>query len=195
MQRRPRLDAPPKIHEPSIVVEGAELGRDVVVGAFCFIANGARIGRGTRIQGHTSVWAGVVLGEDVFVGPAAMFTNVRHPRAAFSRAPDWDRTHVDDGVAPARIGRYALIGAGAVVTGDVAAHAIVVGSPARVAGWACTCGETLFQGSRRPIRASCIYCDRAFERDRSGGLCEVSAADADKPPVTERRGRRRSHRP
>jgi len=67
-----------------------------VIGAFCFVAPGAVVGAGTRLQSHTSVWDGVELGQDVFVGPAVVFTNVRHPRAAFPRAPHWDRTHVED---------------------------------------------------------------------------------------------------
>src|SRR5271165_6543462 len=112
MERRARTGAAPVVHPPSVVVAGAKLGLDVVVGAFCFVARGAVIGAGTRIQSHTSVWEGVILGEDVFVGPGAQFTNVRRPRAAFPRAPLWDRTAVEDGatigaqatlVAPVRI--------------------------------------------------------------------------------------------
>jgi acetyltransferase-like isoleucine patch superfamily enzyme len=146
---------------------GALLGLDTVVGAFCFVASGAVVGAGTRIQGHTSVWAGVELGEDVFVGPAAVFTNVRHARAAFVRAPHWDRTVVEEGatvgagavlVAPVRIGRYAMIGAGAVVTRDVPAHSVVAGNPARVIGWACRCGETVARGTERPESARCDAC-------------------------------------
>jgi UDP-2-acetamido-3-amino-2,3-dideoxy-glucuronate N-acetyltransferase len=164
MQRRPRTGAPARVHPPSVVADGAKLGTDVVIGAFCFVAKGAVVGAGTRIQSHTSVWEGVVLGEDVFVGPAAVFTNVRHPRSAFPRAPRWDETHVEDGatvgaaavlVAPVRIGRFAVVGAGAVVTRDVAAHAIVAGNPARVIGWACECGETVARGERRPEGATC----------------------------------------
>jgi len=164
MQRRPRTGAPARVHPPSVVADGAKLGSDVVVGAFCFVAKGAIIGAGSRIQSHTSVWEGVVLGEDVFVGPAAMFTNVRHPRAGFPRAPHWDETHVEDGatigagavlVAPLRVGRFAVVGAGAVVTRDVPAHAIVAGNPARVTGWACECGETVARGEQRPDGASC----------------------------------------
>jgi UDP-2-acetamido-3-amino-2,3-dideoxy-glucuronate N-acetyltransferase len=156
MMLRQRNGFEPKIYPPSVVADGAQLGSDVVVGAFCFVAKGAVVGAGTRIQSHTSVWAGVELGEDVFIGPGAVFTNVRHPRAAFSRAPVWDRTVVEDGatvgagavlVAPVRVGRCAMVGAGAVVTRDVPAHAVVVGNPARIVGWACECGETAREGS------------------------------------------------
>ena len=166
-RRRPRTGAPPHIHPPSVVAEGALLGTDTVVGAFCFVARGAVVGAGTRIQSHTSVWEGISLGQDVFVGPAVVFTNVRHPRAAFPRAPRWDRTHVDDGaslgagsvlVAPVRVGRCALVGAGAVVTRDVPAHAIVAGNPARIIGWACECGETVARGEARPVAALCGLC-------------------------------------
>jgi len=176
---RTRTGAKPKVWEPSVVQNGAIVGSDVVIGAFCFVAKGATIGAGTRIQSHTSVWAGVELGQDVFVGPSATFTNVRRPRADVSRAPDWDRTHVGDGatigaaavlVAPVRVGARAMIGAGAVVTRDVPAHAIAVGNPARVTGFACACGERLFRG-RRPKRAQCKHCGARFAPDRHGGLC------------------------
>ena len=97
LARRAHTGAPAKVHEPSVVSKDAQIGHDAVVGAFCFVAAGAVIGAGTRIQSHTSVWSGVRLGRDVFVGPGAMFTNVRHPRAAFPRAPNFDETRVDDG--------------------------------------------------------------------------------------------------
>ena len=169
MQRRARAGAPPKFYPPSVVAEGAELGTDVVVGAFCFVAQGAVVGSGTRIQSHTSVWDGVTLGDDVFVGPGAVFTNVRHPRAAFARAPRWDRTLVEDGatvgagailVAPVRIGRCAMVGAGAVVVRDVPSHAIVAGNPARLVGWACECGKTVVRGSKRAGSPGCPDCGR-----------------------------------
>jgi UDP-2-acetamido-3-amino-2,3-dideoxy-glucuronate N-acetyltransferase len=171
VSRRRRAGAPPRIHPPSVVAEGAEVGADVVIGAFCFVAKGAIVGPGTRIQSHTSVWQGVELGQDVFVGPAVVFTNVRHPRAAFPRAPSWDRTYVEDGaslgagcvlVAPVRVGRCALVGAGAVVTRDVPAHAIAAGNPARIIGWACECGETVARGAPKPDAMTCETCGRSL---------------------------------
>jgi UDP-2-acetamido-3-amino-2,3-dideoxy-glucuronate N-acetyltransferase len=157
------------VYPPTVVLSGAQLGADVVVGAFCFIASGAVVGAGTRIQSHTSVWDGVVLGEDVFVGPGAQFTNMHHARAAFPRSPNWEITIVEDGatvgatatlVAPVRVGKYAVIGAGAVVTHDVPANGVVVGNPARIVGWACECGESLARTERRPSRAKCESCGR-----------------------------------
>jgi UDP-2-acetamido-3-amino-2,3-dideoxy-glucuronate N-acetyltransferase len=168
MQRRPRTGAPPRIHPPSVVSPEAQVGPDCVVGAFCFVAAGAVLGAGTRLQSHTSVWAGVVLGEDVFVGPGAQFTNVRHPRAAYVRAPDWDRTEVGDGasvgahavlVAPVRVGGHAMVGAGAVVTRDVPPHAGIV-------GWACACGETIARGAIPPSTA--VRCDLCGAETRLG---------------------------
>ena len=181
---RIRTGAPPIVHAPSVVNRGATIGPDTVIGAFCFVADGAVIGAGTRLQSHVSVWAGVTLGEDVFVGPAVAFTNVRLPRARFPRAPSWSETHVEDGaslganatlVAPVRVGRCAMVGAGAVVTRDVAAHAVVIGAPARVAGWACACGEILKRGARRPRAVTCGSCRRAYEADGGAGLREREA--------------------
>jgi UDP-2-acetamido-3-amino-2,3-dideoxy-glucuronate N-acetyltransferase len=165
-KRIPR-GALPKIYESAIVMDGAEIGSDVMIGAFCFVAAGAKIGTGTRIQSHTSIWDGVVLKENVFVGPAAMFTNVKHPRVEFPRKSSFDRTLVSRGatigaravlVAPVKVGRYAMVGAGAVVTKNVPAHAIVVGNPAHVVGWACECGETIAKTVARPKHAECTHC-------------------------------------
>lgn len=167
MKRREKNGDLPKIYETAVVMKGAEIGRDAVVGAFCFVAAGAKIGDGCRIQSHTSIWNGVTLEEDVFVGPAAVFTNVKHPRAEWSRAPSFDKTFVGRGatigagailVAPVTVGAYAMIGAGAVVTNDVPAHAVAIGNPAKITGYACKCGETISRDLEAVAPPSCRQC-------------------------------------
>ena len=130
-----------------------------MLGQNVFVAETARIGDDCRIQNNVSVYDGVELGASVFVGPSAVFTNVRNPRAGVDRRDGFERTVVGEGVTiganatimcGVAIGAYALVGAGAVVTRDVPAHAVVVGVPARRAGWICRCGEQ--RGSAKEIR-------------------------------------------
>jgi len=139
------------------VMSGASVGARCMLGQGCFVGSGAVIGDGCRVQNHVSVYDGVELGEDVFVGPSAVFTNVKRPRAAYPRKPAFERTRVDRGatiganatvLCGVHIGVHAMVGAGAVVTGDVPAHAVVTGSPAVVVGWICACGDMLARGDR-----------------------------------------------
>lgn len=123
------------------VRDGAEIGEGVVVGQGCYVAEQATVKDGCRIQNGVSLWNGVYLCRDVFVGPHAVFTNVKKPRA--DRAQDWEATVVGVGatiganatiVCGVSIGRRAFVAAGAVVTGDVPAGKLVAGVPARVVG-------------------------------------------------------------
>lgn len=142
---------------------GAVIGEGTSIGQGCYI-DAVAIGRGCRIQNHVSLYAGVTLDDDVFLGPACAFTNVRHPRAHVSRKHAYAATRVGRGatiganatiVCGVVIGAYAMIGAGAVVTRDVAPHALMIGTPAARIGWACRCGETLAADGRC---ASCGDC-------------------------------------
>src|SRR5204863_569965 len=130
---------------------GARIGRGCVLGQNVFVAGTAVVGDRCRIQNNVSLYDGVVLEDDVFVGPSAVFTNVTRPRAAFRRKPAYEPTFVGRGVTiganatimcGVRIGAHAFVGAGAVVTRDVPTHALVLGAPARVVGWICACAET-----------------------------------------------------
>lgn len=141
---------------------GAVIGDGTSIGQGCYVG-AVVIGRGCRIQNQVSIYDGVTLEDDVFLGPSCVFTNVRHPRAHVPRRHAYAPTLVGRGatiganatiLCGIAIGPYALIGAGAVVTRSVPAHGLMRGAPARRAGWACRCGETLPRGDR----ARCTGC-------------------------------------
>ncbi len=122
----------------------SRIGADCVIGQNVMIGPRVTVGRGGKIQNNVSVYPGVVLEDEVFCGPSCVFTNVLTPRAAVERKDEFVPTRVERGatiganatiICGNDIGRYAMIGAGAVVTKDVPAHALVVGNPARQIGW------------------------------------------------------------
>ena len=121
------------------------------------------IGRGCKIQNNVSVYKGVTLEDGIFCGPSMVFTNIYNPRAEIRKMDQVRPTLVKKGatlganctiVCGTSIGRYAFIGAGAVVTKDVPDHALVVGNSARQIGWVCECGERLVRKSDLPATLS-----------------------------------------
>ena len=158
------------VHESSYVDDGCEIGAGTKIWHFSHIMSGCRIGRGcnigqnvvvspqcvlgdnVKIQNNVSIYTGVILEDDVFCGPSMVFTNVVNPRSHVSRKDEYRETLVKKGaslganstiVCGHTIGAYAFVGAGAVVTKDVPDYALVVGNPARIAGWMCRCGVKL----------------------------------------------------
>jgi UDP-2-acetamido-3-amino-2,3-dideoxy-glucuronate N-acetyltransferase len=134
------------------VSAGARIGRDVVLGQNVYVGGKAVIGDACKVQNNVSVYDRVILEEEVFCGPSAVFTNVHNPRSAVDRKQEYRETRVGRGatlganctiVCGVRIGRYAFVGAGAVVTGDVRDFALVAGVPARQTGWMSRHGEKL----------------------------------------------------
>jgi len=150
------------IHPSSYVDEGAQIGAGAKIWHFChimggavigehcnigqnvFVASGVKLGKNVKVQNNVSIYTGVTCEDDVFLGPSMVFTNVINPRSAVNRKDEYMKTHVGKGASIGanatilcgiRIGRYAFIGAGAVVNRDVAPYSLVVGQPARHVGW------------------------------------------------------------
>lgn len=126
------------------VMAGAHIGRNCSLGQNVFVAASVVVGDGVRIQNNVSLYDGVVLEDDVFCGPSCVFTNVINPRSQYPRRNEYQKTLVRRGatlganatiICGATIGRYAFIGAGAVVRGDVPDYALMLGVPARQVGW------------------------------------------------------------
>jgi UDP-2-acetamido-3-amino-2,3-dideoxy-glucuronate N-acetyltransferase len=165
-EMEPRSAGPPSIHPTAVVEEGAKVGDDAriwhfahirdgahigastVIGKSVYVDKGVEIGRHCKIENFVSVYAGVTLADEVFVGPSVAFTNDRAPRATGK----WEiaTTLVEHGasiganatiVCGATIGAWAMVGAGSVVTKDVPPHTLVVGNPAHPIGWVCRCGN------------------------------------------------------
>lgn len=134
------------------VREGATIGRECTLGQNVYVAPTAVIGDGVKIQNNVSVYDGVILEDGVFCGPSAVFTNVTNPRSHVDRSGEFETTRVGRGatiganatiICGITLGEFAFVGAGSVVTDDVAPHRLVVGNPAAPVGWACRCGERL----------------------------------------------------
>jgi UDP-2-acetamido-3-amino-2,3-dideoxy-glucuronate N-acetyltransferase len=161
------------------VSAGASLGEGVMLGQNVFVAPGVRLGARTRVQNNVSLYEGLTCEEEVFLGPSVVFTNVLTPRVQHSRRGQFAKTLVRRGASLGAnatilcgltIGRYALIGAGSVVTRDVPDFGRVVGNPGRLVGFSCACGERLALALRGALgeSAACAACGASYLREAAG---------------------------
>ena len=159
-----RIGAGAQVWDQTVVRAGAEVGAGTVLGRGVYVGPGALLGERCKVQNQALVYEPAVIGDGVFIGPAVVLTNDTYPRAVMpdgrrKGAEDWQPVGVtiDEGasigaravcVAPVRIGRWASVGAGSVVTRDVPDHALVLGTPARRVGWVGRSGIPLVPDSR-----------------------------------------------
>jgi len=184
------------VHESSYVDEGAVVGRGTkiwhfshvmpgaVIGERCnlgqnvVVMGGTRLGANVKVQNNVSIYEGVTLEDDVFCGPSCVFTNVVNPRSHVSRKAEYRPTLVRRGatiganatvVCGTTLGEYCFIGAGAVVTSDVPAYALMVGVPGRRVGWMCQCGVRL---NLTDGAGTCGACGARY-REETGALRQI----------------------
>ncbi len=160
-----------KVWHFSHVCSGAVIGERCSLGQNVFVGNRVVIGNRCKIQNNVSVYDNVTLEDDVFCGPSMVFTNVYNPRAAIIRKEEYRTTLVHQGatlganctvVCGVTIGRYAFIGAGAVVNKDVPGYALMVGVPARQIGWMSEYGEQLDLPLNGQEEAICPYTKQRY---------------------------------
>jgi len=134
------------------VMKDSVLGERCILGQNVFVANGVRVGDNCKIQNNVSLYTGCILEDDVFCGPSCVFTNVTNPRSQILRHDKYETTRIRRGasiganatiVCGVTLGRYSFVAAGAVITKDIPDYALVMGVPARVAGWISRHGHRL----------------------------------------------------
>lgn len=167
-----------KIWHFSHVMSNSEMGEKCNIGQNVVISPGVKLGNGVKIQNNVSVYTGVICEDDVFLGPSCVFTNVINPRSFIERKTEYRDTIIGKGasvganvtiVCGNNIGKYALIGAGAVVTKNIPDYALVMGNPARIKGYVCKCGEKLSFDDNH--HGTCPACGLNYTKDNDKVEC------------------------
>jgi UDP-2-acetamido-3-amino-2,3-dideoxy-glucuronate N-acetyltransferase len=169
-----------KVWHFSHLMPACIIGANCIIGQNVFIDNGVRLGNGVKVQNNVSVYNGVYIDDDVFIGPSVVFTNVINPRSFIERKHEFRQTHIEKGatvganatiVCGLRIGAYAMIGAGAVVTKNVKPYALVYGNPARQQGWVSKAGNKL--NFNEALKATCPQTGERYFLKEAQLLTEV----------------------
>ena len=184
------------IHESAYVEEGAEIGEGTKIWHFVHVRKGAKIGKNCnigkdvyidtnvevgdncKIQNFATLYQGLKVGNDVFIGPHVCFTNDMYPRAAIWDEERLEKTVVCNGasiganstiIAGITIGKYAMVGAGSVITGDIPDNALVFGNPGKIKGFVCICGTKLTKKSekKKTVILSCPNCGKEISVDET----------------------------
>jgi UDP-2-acetamido-3-amino-2,3-dideoxy-glucuronate N-acetyltransferase len=153
-----------KIWHFSHIMSGCRIGERCNIGQNVVVSPNVVLGDGVKVQNNVSIYTGVICEDDVFLGPSMVFTNVINPRAFIERKSEFKKTLIKKGtsiganatiICGNTIGRYALIGAGSVVSKDIPDYALIYGNPAHLMGWVCKCGDKLNFNSEKAICHKC----------------------------------------
>jgi acetyltransferase-like isoleucine patch superfamily enzyme len=155
------------------IMEDAQIGKGCVIADYVYVGKGVKIGNKVKLENRTTVYMGVTIEDNVFVGPHVAFTNDPYPRS-FNKEWEIRSTHVKEGssigagaiiVCGITIGKYALVGAGSIVTENIPDNALVYGNPARIKGFVCKCGKKLKIKIRNDdcFLMKCTACEEQYE--------------------------------
>lgn len=183
VERGAKIGQGTKIWQYTWISKDVKVGKNCIIGHNCFLGRGVKIGNNVKLESHIDIFDLVVLKDYVFVGPSVVFTNDKNPRAKYPKKkyPQYGRwlpTLVKEGatiganatlLCGVKIGKWAMVGAGAVVTKDVADYALVAGNPAKIIGWVCECGNRIEFENQKAV---CKICKRKYKKEKEK-VCKI----------------------